>query len=32
MLIILIGIVVFLGVHSLTTLRETRTRLIGGRV
>ena len=28
MLILLIGIVVFLGVHSLTTLRETRTRLI----
>ena len=28
MLILLIGIVVFLGVHSLTTFRETRTRLI----
>jgi uncharacterized membrane protein len=28
MLILFIGIVVFLGVHSLTTFRETRTRLI----
>ena len=28
MLILLLGIVVLLGVHSLTTFRETRTRLI----
>lgn len=28
MLTLFIGIVVFLGVHSLTTFRETRTRLI----
>jgi uncharacterized membrane protein len=28
MLILFIGIIVFLGVHSLTTFRETRTRLI----
>jgi uncharacterized membrane protein len=28
MLILFIGIVVFLGVHTLTTFRETRTRLI----
>lgn len=28
MLVLIIGIVVFLGAHSLTTFRETRTRLI----
>ncbi len=28
MLILFIGIVVFLGVHTLTTFRETRTSLI----
>jgi len=28
MLILVLGIVVFLGVHSLTTFRETRTSLI----
>jgi hypothetical protein len=28
MLVLVLGIVVFLGVHSLTTFRETRTHLI----